>query len=121
MTRKRAIADYLRDILDAAEKADRFTEGMNLASFSADEKTVYAVIRALELVGEAAKKVPASVRKRHPDVPWQAAAGLRDKLIHDYFGVNLEVVWQTIREDLPGFKAAIVNVLAEVSNKKADG
>lgn len=120
MTEKRAIADYLRDILDAAEKAERFTEGMNFAAFSVDDKTVYAVIRALEVMGEAVKKVPASVRKHHPEVPWQTAAGLRDKLIHEYFGVSLEVVWQTLHEDLPGFKAAILSVLAEISNQEAD-
>ncbi len=70
------------------------------------------MIRCLEVIGEAAKKVPAAFRKRHPAVPRAEAAGIRDILVHDYFGVNLEVVWNTVLRDLPSLKHALVPLLA---------
>lgn len=94
--RRREVVDYLQDIHDAIKKAEQFTEGWDFERFTADDKTVFAVIRALEIIGEAAKKVPKSVRNRSPQVPWREITGIRDKLIHDYFGVNIEVVWKTV-------------------------
>ncbi len=113
MRSRREYVDYLRDILDAADKAGRFTAGMHFDSFATDEKTVFAVVRALEIIGEAANKIPGSVRERYPVVPWRSMAGIRDKLIHEYFGVNLEVVWRTVQGDLPVLKTALAPVLAE--------
>ncbi|HSB68679.1 MAG TPA: DUF86 domain-containing protein [Candidatus Methylomirabilis sp.] len=114
MKPKRAYVDYLRDILDAAQKARRFVEGIEFDSFVANDEKVYAVIRALEIVGEAAKKVPKSVQKRYPEVPWPEVAGMRDKLIHGYFGVNLRRVWQTVLEDLPVLQVGIERILADL-------
>lgn len=119
MRSRREYVDYLRDILDAAEKAERFTRGMDFAAFARDDKTVFAVIRALEVIGEAAKKVPKSVRDRHPDTPWKRMAGIRDKLIHEYFGVNLEVVWKTVKEDLPTVQPALSKILAEIEQRRS--
>lgn len=113
----REYVDYLRDILDAAEKAERFTQGLDFAAFTTDDKTVFAVTRALEVIGEAAKKVPKSVRTRHPEVPWSRMAGIRDKLVHEYFGVNLEVVWKTVREDLPPLRSALSGILADLERE----
>jgi len=92
---------YLDDILDAARKAVEFTEGLSFEEFVADDRTTFAVIRAFEILGEAAKNVPAATREAVPRVPWQDMAGMRDKLIHAYHGVDLAVVWRAIREDLP--------------------
>lgn len=74
---------------------------MTFEEFQLDEKTQFAVIRALEIVGEASKKVPESFKDRTPEIPWRAISGMRDKMIHDYMGVNQVVVWKTVMEDIP--------------------
>jgi uncharacterized protein with HEPN domain len=101
MSHQRVNLDYVRDMLESAEKALRFVEGMGFEAFNQDEKTVYAVIRALEIIGEAVRKIPQDFLEAYPEIPWREIAGTRDKLIHDYFGVNLSVVWRTVQEDLP--------------------
>lgn len=79
--------------------------------FCTDKKTINACIRSLEVIGEATKKIPAEIRQQQPSLPWQAIAGMRDKLIHDYFGVDLTIIWQTIQHDLTPFKLAISAIL----------
>ncbi|NOY99113.1 MAG: DUF86 domain-containing protein [Chloroflexi bacterium] len=101
MSRQRVYLDYLHDMLESAEKAISFVGDMDYEQFSADEKTTYAVIRALEIIGEAAKKIPADLQQTYSEIPWREIAGTRDKLIHEYSGVNLMVVWRTIQDDLP--------------------
>ena len=113
--RRREFVDYLQDILEAIKKAEQFTEGLDFERFTADDKTVFAVIRALEIIGEAAKKVPKSVRNRYPQVPWREITGIRDKLIHDYFGVNMEVVWKTVQEDLPILRPLVTQMVDEAT------
>jgi uncharacterized protein with HEPN domain len=73
---------------------------MSFEDFAADRKTTNAVIRSLEIIGEAAKKIPSEIRRQYPLIPWNEIAGMRDKLIHEYFGVDLEIVWETIQNDL---------------------
>ena len=101
MRSQRQFVDYIQDILDAIEKVEQFTEGMDFKGFSVDDKTVFAVIRALEVIGEASKRIPEDFRKLHPKIPWKQMAGMRDKVIHAYFGVDAEVVWSTVERDLP--------------------
>ena len=84
--------------------------------FSRDDKTAYAVIRALEIIGEATKHIPEQVRKSNPDISWREMAGIRDKLIHDYFGVNLEVVWKTATDDLPKLEPEIRLILSDIDD-----
>jgi uncharacterized protein with HEPN domain len=101
MTNQRNVLDYLTDIAAAIDAAQSFVAGMTVAQFRADQRTVYAVTHALEIVGEAAKRIPEPVRGRYPAVPWRLMAGMRDRLIHGYNTVDLDVLWKTVTEDLP--------------------
>jgi len=112
MTRKREYEDYLRDMLEATEKVAVFIRGMTREGFLADEKTQFAVVRGLEIIGEAAKKLPDGFKSEHPTIPWREVSGMRDKLAHDYFGVNAEVVWKTAIEDLPPIAEALRRMLS---------
>jgi uncharacterized protein with HEPN domain len=98
-------------MLAHAEKAEGFVAGVEFRAFSHNEEKTFAVIRALEVIGEAARHVPASVRNRHPEVPWKQIVGMRNVVIHGYFGVDLEVLWRTVHDDLPPLRQAIARIL----------
>jgi uncharacterized protein with HEPN domain len=115
---KRVYSDYLRDILEASQKAMQFVEGMSYEIFSNDEKTQYAVVRALTVIGEAAKKIPKSVQNRFPDVPWKLMAGMRDIVVHEYFRVDLKRVFETVRRDLPPLNGAMARMLIEIEKSE---
>lgn len=110
---KREYLDYVEDILNAMNDAVAFTEGMDYAEFMKNKKTAYAVVRALEIIGEAVKKIPKSVKTHHPEVPWKEMAGMRDKLIHEYFGVSFKVVWETVKRDIPTLKPHFDKILID--------
>ena len=91
----------LLDIQQAIERATRHMGGMSLSEFIADDKTQDSVIRNLEIIGEATKLLTPELRAQQTHIPWRAMAGMRDRLIHDYFGVNLDVVWEVVTAELP--------------------
>jgi uncharacterized protein with HEPN domain len=113
MKQQRVDIDFLIDIDKACSQASAFVLGFSFEAFCADEKTQFAVVRALEIIGEAAKRVTEATRDRHPQVPWRSMCGIRDKLIHDYVSVNQEIVWKTVAEDLPGLRLAIQRIIEE--------
>ena len=104
---------YLRDILAALDSIEEFVAGMDLDAFQADDKTTSAVMRKLEIIGEATKQIPSDIRRNHPDVPWKEMAGMRDKLIHFYFGVDYQLVWRAIKQRLPRIKPVLQKILQE--------
>lgn len=110
---EREFVDYLKDLLDSMVKIERFIEGMDYQAFSEDEKTLFAVIRALEIVGEAVKHIPDEIRTGSPEIPWKEMAGMRDVLIHDYFGVDANTVWVTASQKVPRIKPAIEKLIEE--------
>ena len=119
MKEPRLVQDYLRDILEAMDKAEEFIGSLDLRAFKKDDKTAFAVIRSLEIIGEASKKIPANPRRRFPGIPWKSLAGMRDKLIHDYVGVSLEVVWRTVKEDIPAVRPMLVDMLEKMQAEEA--
>ena len=104
---------YLRDIIDAMHAIESFVKDMDFAAFKEDDRTSSAVVRKFELIGEATKNIPENIQKKHPKVPWKEMAGMRDKLIHFYFGVNYKLVWQTIRNRLSKVRLLIEKMLKE--------
>lgn len=111
MSSNREILDFMVDIQESIEDIRTFVGDMTIEEFFEDRKTVNAVIRSLEIIGEAAKKISADVRQNYPDVPWKEIAGMRDKLIHEYFGVDLVIIWETIQNDLSSLDTAVRNFL----------
>jgi uncharacterized protein with HEPN domain len=100
---------FIQDILLAIERIESFTSGMGYDTFVEDDKTLSAVVRKLEIIGEAVKQLPETFTQQHPTIPWKQIAGMRDKLIHFYFGVDPLLVWQTIRNRLPELKAVLLS------------
>jgi uncharacterized protein with HEPN domain len=103
---------YLRHILDAASSIQAYLQAINEDGFSTNRLVQDAVIRNLEVIGEAAKRLSADCKAAAPDVPWRSVTGMRDKLIHDYMGTDVAAVWKTTQSDLPLLKTAIETLLA---------
>ncbi|MCD6461338.1 MAG: DUF86 domain-containing protein [Thermoplasmata archaeon] len=114
----RDFGDYVEDIIDAMGKALSFIENMSYEEFAQDTKTVFAVIRAIEIIGEAVKNVPAEIREKYPDIPWKGMAGMRDIVIHSYFGVDTKIIWDTIKRRIPETKPLFEKILEDMENKQ---
>ena len=106
----RGYKQYFIDILDSIENIEEFIRDLTYDDFLKDIKTQFAVVRALEIIGEASKKIPSEIRDKYTKIPWREITGMRNILIHDYFGVDLEVVWKTTSIDIPPLKENIINI-----------
>jgi len=104
---------YLCDILEAIKKIEHYTKNLSSKKFSRNSLVIDAVVRNLEIIGEAVKKIPPDVKREHPSVEWRKFAGLRDILIHEYFGINLEIVWDICVHKLPSLKVSVQGILKE--------
>jgi uncharacterized protein with HEPN domain len=103
----------ITDILECIAKIRRFTKGFTFDDFQEDEKTIDSVLRNLEIIGEAARHIPVDVRSRYPEIPWAEMLTMRNIVIHEYHGVNLSIIWQTVKEDLPPLVSGLKRILQE--------
>ncbi len=108
---ERQYIDYLKDILNSIEDIAEFTKDYTMSTFIIDKKTINAVIRCLEIIGEASRKIPEEVKETNHAVPWKLMIGMRNKLIHDYSGIDVDMVWQVIKEDIPTIKPDIESII----------
>lgn len=104
---------YLKDVLDAISDIESFIGGISEKEFYKNKEKQYAVVRALEIIGEATKNLSKELRIKHKEIPWKDIAGMRDKLIHGYFGVKWELVWETARNKIPRLKGQLSKILQE--------
>jgi len=100
--------------LDAINATEQFILGFDFAAFQDDQKTIFAVARAVQIVGEASKQIPLEIRDAYPSIPWKEIAGMRDKMIHHYFGINLKILWNTAQKDFPQLKQKIQQILDDI-------
>ena len=107
----RTYDDYLQDILDAASRAVIFLDGIDFEDFEDNIEKQYAVTRALEIIGEAARNIPAEIQERCPQLPWKEMIGMRNIVSHEYFGIDNEVIWRTVKEDLPPLCETVTTIL----------
>jgi uncharacterized protein with HEPN domain len=120
MSKNREVIDYLEDAIMAMEKAESFTFRMSYEDFIEDDKTIFAVVRAIEIIGEAVKHIPEDFRFKFPGIPWRDIDGMRDVLVHEYFGVDLETVWKTIKEDIHHIKPEMEDIFEKERQKIPD-
>ena len=110
--------DYVEDILDTMDKAEVLLEGVTYDQFEADFRINFAVVRALEIIGEATKRLPMSLRQQYPNIPWRGMAGMRDRIIHGYDSVDLQIVWDVVKRDIRQIKPKIQQILADFQEQE---
>lgn len=113
MSEERILLDYLNDIFESITDIREFISGISREDFFKDKKTIKAVVKSLEVIGEAAGKIPHGVREIYSEIPWQDTIAMRNRLTHEYFGIDLDIIWQTIEEDLPLLEKTVKRMIEE--------
>ena len=114
---KRQEVELLSDVKEAIKRIGTYTQKMEYKEFLQDIKTQDAVVRNLEIIGEAVKNISVDFKKKYPQLPWKELAGLRDRLIHQYFGVNYDIVWTIVRQELPPTLSKVKKILKEIKGE----
>ncbi len=110
---KRDFRDFLIDIWKEIEHIEKFSISLDYEGLIKDEKSLYAIVRCFEIIGEAAKHIPEEIKAKYPQIPWKDMAGMRDKLIHEYFGVDYEILWETIKKRIPELRKEYLILLED--------
>ena len=108
----------IEDILDALGRINQYIQGIDLDQFKSDQRTIDAVVRNLEIIGEATRHIPEPIIQNHHQIPWKYMMGMRNLLIHEYFGVNVEILWQTVKHDLPPLKHHLGEIIQDKQSKE---
>ena len=115
---KRELDDFLQDILEGIGAIERFIAGVSFEEFAQNEEKIFAVEKAIEIIGEAVKNIPDSLRIQYPEIPWKSIAGMRDKLVHEYWGADVNILWRTVQQRLPDLKAQIIRIRGELQKNE---
>ena len=107
MSKRRSAKLYVDDIWDSIGKIEKYSKGYKFEDFTKDTKTVDAIIRNFTILGESIKNLPKEIKQKYPDIPWREIMGMRNKIVHEYFAVDEEILWKSVTEDLPPFKKQI--------------
>jgi uncharacterized protein with HEPN domain len=113
---KRSLKLLVEDIWESIEKIERYTEGMTREIFQNDEKTTDAVVRNFEIIGEAAGRLPEDFTNQHSEIEWVKIIGLRNRIVHEYFGVDLQIIWQILKKDIQVFKTSLKNIRSQLDD-----
>lgn len=104
---------FLVDIVQSIEKIEKYIEELSFEDFVSNEKTIDAVVRNLEIIGEASKNIPDWLKSKYINIPWREIAGMRNKMIHEYFGIDYEIIWEIVKKDLPELRAKIKGIMQQ--------
>ncbi len=110
---KRPIDLLLNDICQAIDRIEQYIGNLSFDAFSKDQKSVDAVVRNLEIIGEAAIRLPDEFKEKYSEIEWHKVVGLRHRIVHEYFGIDLEIIWQILQKDLPELKQKIMQIMRE--------
>lgn len=111
---------FVKDILDAIDKTEHFIKDMDYQEFIQDDKTSTAVVKKIEIIGEAIKNIPPDIKAKYSNIPWRDIVGMRNKISHGYFGIDYEIVWAVIKKKLPELKTHITQMLKEIEKDEKE-